>query len=98
MFLQRSFPLQIKLWIQILWSIMCCILGYLKLSDTMVLGTYRYWYFWQCGMAQSPARKENQHFYMILVSKRKHEVLKNLLEDSCTDLGPDKTQCINTST
>ncbi len=52
--------------------------------------------FWQCGQVPNPTGKWNQHFKK-LVSRRKHEVLQNLLVNGCSDVGFQKTQWTNTS-
>ncbi len=55
-----------------------------------------FWCFWQCG--QLPILLENEiSIFKKLVSRRKHEVLQNVLVNGCSDIGFQKTQWTNTS-
>ncbi len=55
-----------------------------------------FWCFWQCGQVPNPAGNEISIFKK-LVSRRKHEVLQNVLVNGCSDVGFQKTQWTNTS-
>ncbi len=55
-----------------------------------------FWCFRQCGQEPNPAGNEINIFKKLL-SRRKHEVLQNLLVKGCSDVGFQKTQWTNTS-
>ncbi len=48
-----------------------------------------FWCFWQCGQVPNPAWKWISIFKK-LVSRRKHEVLQNVLVNGCSDVGLKK--------
>ncbi len=55
-----------------------------------------FWCFWQCGRCQILLEEEISIFKK-LVSRRKHEMLQNVLVNGCSDVGFQKTQWTNTN-
>ncbi len=84
-YLVSHFPLDNTPWV--CWTVnLTNIIGHLT----------NFWCFLQCGQVPNPAVNEFSIFKK-LFSRRKHEVLQNVLVNGCSDVGFQKTQWTNTS-